>query len=343
MKTLKDVALCAGVSIATVSRVLGGNYPVTERTRQRVLKAIEELDYHPDGVARSLRSAKTYILGILVPDLANPYFMQLVRAVEETVAAFGYHLLVASSNENGQQETDLLRIFVEQRVDGVVMAPATLEPNAVLTSLAERHTPVVLVDRRISGMALDSVREEGRAASEKLVHYVISQGHRKIGLVVRRGRITSAVEREEGFRKAMVASDLAVQEDLVIRGEYDRETGYRAGKQFLTMGEDTPTAVFCANNLITLGLMHAIYEVGQRVPDDVSVVSFGDPFEARFISPQITAVVQNPVEVGIHAARILLRKLQEGGPQATKPEDIVLPTSIRLGDSVGRPHAVSRH
>ena len=159
MKTLKDVALSASVSVATVSRVLGGNYPVAERTRQRVLEAIEELDYHPDGVARSLRSAKTYILGILVPDLANPYFMQLVRALEETVTGFGYHLLVASSNENGQQETDLLRIFVERRVDGVVVAPATLEPNGALTSLAARHTPIVLVDRRISGMALDSVRE----------------------------------------------------------------------------------------------------------------------------------------------------------------------------------------
>ncbi len=335
MNTLKDVALKAGVSIATVSRVLGGEYPVSAVTKQRVLEAVGALDYHPNGVARSLRSAKTHTLGVLVPDLANPYFMKLIRAIENTVNDVGYHLLVASSSENANQERDLLRIFLEKRLDGVVIAPVSLNGSGVFSSFISEMVPVVFVDRTITGLFVDSVREEGRRSSQKLTNYLIDQGHSEIAIINRHGATSTANEREQGFRDAMLSAGIDIQKEYVVAGDYDQETGYRAGKRFLSLGKKTPTAVFCTNNLIALGLLQAVYEVGGHVPNDLSVVSFGDPFTADFISPKMTIVVQNPVQVGTQAARVLLRKL-EGTETQERPEEIILPTSIRLGESVQR-------
>ncbi|PSR22430.1 MAG: LacI family transcriptional regulator [Sulfobacillus acidophilus] len=333
MKTLKDVALYAGVSVATVSRVISGNYPVKETTRKRVLEAIGTLDYHPNGVARSLKNAKTYTLGVLVPDIANPYFVQLVRAVEASVEKLGYHLLVASSDEKASKESELIRVFLEKRLDGMIIAPVSVTPATDWPQLIVNALPIVLVDRILEGIMIDSVREESRQSSKELVTHLLGYGHRAIGIV--NGRTsTTALERESGYREALQEAGIIPPEDFMVRGDYDHKTGYLAGKRFLSHKEQAPTAVFCTNNLIALGFLQAVHELGYRVPEDISIVSFGDPFEATFQSPKMTIVVQNPAEVGRYAAFMLLEKL-DGKPG--KNVEVILPTVIRLGDSVRAP------
>lgn len=333
MKTIKDVALYAGVSVATVSRVISGNYPVKESTRKRVLEAINAMDYHPNGVARSLKNAKTYTLGVLVPDIANPYFIQLVRAVEATVEKFGYHLLVASSDERASKEADLIRIFLEKRLDGMIVAPVSTKPVAGWSQLIIDALPIVLVDRILDGLVIDSVREESQRSSKELVTHLLAYGHRAIGIVNGTASTTS-LEREAGYREALFQAGIVPAQDLIFRGDYDQETGYQAGKRFLSDMASAPTAVFCTNNLIALGFLHAVHELGYRVPEDISIVSFGDPFEAPFQSPKMTIVVQNPAEVGQYAASMLLRKLEDSS--ITRAE-VILPTTIRLGESVCAP------
>ena len=333
MKTLKDVAAKAGVSIATVSRVLAGDYPVSAQTKQRVLGAVQALHYHPNGIARSLRQSKTNTLGVLIPDIANPYFMQVIRAMEKAVDKLGYHLLIASSNENAKQERDLLRIFLEKRLDGVIMAPNSRQASGELLQLFDGQVPVVFVDRTIDGVSANSVHEEGRKASCELVEYLISQGHERIAIVNHSGTITTATEREAGFQDAMARAGLRIRDTDVVWGDYSQETGYRAGKRFLKMVDGSPTAVFCTNNLIALGLLQAVYEAGKTVPDDMSVVSFGDPFPANFMAPKMTIVVQNPAHVGEQAAKLLLRKLDKA-TESDDAEEVILPTHVRLGESV---------
>lgn len=331
MKTLRDVASHAGVSVATVSRVISGDYPVKESTRQRVLEAITVLDYHPNGIARSLKSAKTYTLGVLVPDIANPYFIQLVRAIEAAVEEAGYHLLVASSDENVQKEADLIAVFLEKRLDGIVLAPAAGQTPRGWVSQVRDAVPMVLVDRKLDGLPVGSVREENRQSSKELVAHVLSFGHRSVG-IVSGNRSTTSLEREAGYREALTEAGIELNQEFVYQGDYDQETGYLAGKRFLFDQQNRPTAVFCTNNLIALGFLHAAYELGRRIPDDISVVSFGDPFEAPFMSPKMTIVVQHPAEVGRYAARMLRRKLDSGPKEST--EEVILPTAVRLGESV---------
>ncbi|PSR31063.1 MAG: LacI family transcriptional regulator [Sulfobacillus benefaciens] len=332
MKTLRDVALHARVSVATVSRVISGDYPVKEETRRRVLEAINALDYHPNGVARSLKSAKTYTLGVLVPDMANPYFIQIARALEAVVESSGYHLLVASSDEDAEKEIGLIKVFLEKRLDGMVIAPAAVSLSPELASFLSSTLSVVLIDRVLDGVEVGSVREESRQASKLLVRHLVSQGHREIAMITGRKLTTTSLEREAGYRDALQEAHIPFCETYLMWGDYDQETGYLGGKRFLSMKDRRPSAVFCANNLITLGFLHAVDEVGLRVPDDISVVSFGDPFEATFMTPKMTIVVQNPADVGRFAGRMLLRKLERNST-VHDTEEVVLPTEIRLGSS----------
>lgn len=338
MKTLKDVALDAGVSVATVSRVISGNYPVKESTKKRVLEAIRALDYHPNGIARSLKNAKTYTLGVLVPDIANPYFIQLVRAVEASVEKLGYHLLVASSDEKASKEADLIRVFLEKRLDGMIIAPVSVKPATDWPQLIVNALPTVLVDRIVEGLAIDSVREESQRSSKELVTHLLAYGHRSIGIVNGKAS-TTALERESGYREALFDAGIPPNEDFIFRGDYDQKTGYLAGKRFLSNQGHAPTAVFCTNNLIALGFLQAVHELGYRVPEDISIVSFGDPFEATFQSPKMTIVVQNPAEVGRYAAYMLLQKL-DGNP--SQEVEVILPTVIRLGESVRAPREAAQ-
>lgn len=334
MLTLKDVALLAGVSTATVSRVLSGTYYVTEETKRKVLHAVAAVNYQPNGIARSLRNAKTQTIGVLVPDISNPYFMHIVSSLEDYLSTSEYNLLIASSGESAEKEDALLKVFLEKRVDGLVLAPSRMEMRKAMDAYINQGVPVVLVDRSVQDVAVDTVVEESENSTYDLVRYVISMGHHEIAIINGRSALSTVVEREHGYLRALKDAGIAVRKDYIFQGEYNQQSGYSLGKRLLNMGSDRPTAVFCTNNSIALGVMTACHELKYQIPDDLSLVSFGDLLLPEFVTPRITAILQDPKMVGTVAARILLDRLSLDDRHGV--EEILLPTHVRLGESVKR-------
>lgn len=328
MTTLKDVAKLAGVSTITASRALNGNYYVSEATKRKVMQAVEQLNYKPNVIARSLRNARTSTIGVLVPDISNPYFMSLIRSLEDEVQRQGYHILLASSDDNPDKESEMLDVL-EMRVDAVVVATSfTRETN----SLSDRDVPIVMVDRKIPNVRLSSVIEESEKSSFELVKHLIHFGHRHIAIINSAADISTVDARHKGYERALAQFGIERNSHFECRGQFTKESGYLMCKRLLSTQEERPTAIFCANNTLTHGALLAIRELGLSVPDDVSLVSFGDLPMSELIEPRITAVIQHPENVGKATAEILLKELSHD-KEKDYLENLVLPTHIRLGES----------
>lgn len=331
MTTLKDVARASGVSTATVSRVLSGNGYVSKEVRKRVESVIVQLHYQPNGIARSLRSAKTQTIGVLVPDISNPYFMDLIRSFEEVVSAENYNIVIGSSSEKPEKEKKLIEVFLEKQVDALVLATSRDEISDSVQRCQQQNVPLMLVDRSISGLEVDTIVEENVNGAYELVKYLIAAGHRKIAIINGTSPISTVLERQRGFELAMKDHHLPIPDGYVQQGGFNQESGYILCKRLLKLGSP-PTAIFCSNNFIAVGLIVAVNELGLSIPEDISVVSFGELLVPELIRPRLTAVIQDPVRVGSITGRLLLEKLERDS--RSNVESITLSTHIRLGDSV---------
>jgi LacI family transcriptional regulator len=331
LTTLKDVARAAGVSTATVSRVLSNTGYVSDEIRKRVQKAIDKLHYQPNGIARSLRSAKTHTVGVLVPDISNPYFMEIIRSVENVLSKENYNILVASSDEHPDKERKLLEVFFEKRVDGIILATSHLKDSEFMADFTNSDVPLVLVDRSIDGIQIDTIAEENESSSSELVKYLIAVGHRKIAIINGSAPISTVNERRLGFEKTLKEHGINVPDEYIQEGQFDVETGYLSGKRLLKM-DNPPTAIFCCNNFIAIGLMMVINELKLSIPEDVSIVSFGELLLPELIRPKLTAIIQDPERIGRIAGRLLLDRLN--GNISEIAENITLQPHIRLGESV---------
>lgn len=331
--TIKEVAEKANVSIATVSRVLNNNYPVSEDARLRVLEAIGELNYQPNGVARSLKSKRTHMIGIVVADITNPYFMQIAKGIESVVSNKGYNLIFCSTNENPTRELKLLRLLNEKRVDALVLASCDKDGSYV-RQLIEHGTPVVLVDRKIYGLNADTIVEDNFNAAYNITNYLINKGHRKISIVNGLLNISTGLERFEGFKKALEDNNLPIYKEYILQGNFNREDSYNAVKNMIAkQKDDLPTAIFAANNLMAEGAMIAIYENGLRIPEDISLVSFGDLSVPQLINPKLTLVSQNAYTIGQKAGEIALERIH--GRKDGFKEFVMVP-EMHIGDSVSK-------
>jgi len=329
--TLKDVAEHAGVSTATVSRVLSGTGYVSEEMKSRVLAAVETLNYQLNGIARSLRSARTQVIGVLVPDIANPYYMALVRGLESKMYEWGYNILLASSDENDVKEAQLLKVFLGKRVDGLVMSPASTNSTAAVEFI-NQNVPIVTVDRLLKSLEVDAVVEENENSAFQLVRHLIEQGHQRIGMVNGDLGNSVACERQAGYERALRHFGIQTQPGLILNGKFDQATGHTFVTQFLMREEELPSAIFCGNNFIAMGALIAARERGVQIPSAMSLVSFGEPLMPELIQPRLTAVIQDPWKVGDLAAELLKGRIRgEAKGQARK---LVLPTHIRFGESV---------
>ncbi|MDI6600641.1 MAG: LacI family DNA-binding transcriptional regulator [Thermoanaerobacteraceae bacterium] len=329
--TIKEVAKKANVSIATVSRVLNNNYPVSEDVRLKVLEAISELNYQPNGVARSLKSKRTHMIGIVVADITNPYFMQIAKGVESVVSSKGYNLIFCSTNENPTKELKLLRLLNEKRVDAIVLATCDKD-GSYIKQLIEHGTPVIMVDRKIHGLNADTIVEDNFNAAYNITNYLINKGHKKISVVNGLLSISTGKERFEGFKKALEDNGILLIEKYVLKGNFNREDAYNAVKNMIKeQREDLPTAIFAANNLMAEGAMIAIYEQGLRIPEDISIVSFGDLSVPQLIKPKLTLISQNAYVIGQKAGEIALEKIN--GEKDNYREYVMVP-DLRVGESV---------
>jgi LacI family transcriptional regulator len=335
LSTIRDVARLAGVSVATVSAVLNSKGTVSEKLIKRVTSAAKALDYHPDHVARSLKVRNTHTVGVVVPDITNPFFPEVIQGAENEARGNGYSVILCNTNEDGVLEKHYLRSLFSRRVDGAMLC-STL-PYAGEHLLRERF-PVVLVDRTIPGFVGGMVTTDNRRAAYEATNHLIGLGHTRIAIITGRLDLSVGSERVEGFRKAMQECHLPIRDEYFRCGDFLLESGYRCGMELLKLAEP-PTAVFSCNSSMTLGLMRALSELRVRCPGQVSVVGFDDFVWNQAFSPRLTTVAQPSFELGRRAMQMLIRKIQvaQGHPeQEVESNLVVLRAELRIRESTDR-------
>jgi DNA-binding LacI/PurR family transcriptional regulator len=306
---MKEVARRAGVSTATVSRVISGTTVVSRELRERVQAAIDELDYRPSRVARSLRTHRAKILGVIVSDIRNPYFTAVVRGIEDVANANAHSLLLCNSDEDAAKEELYIQVLLAERVAGVIISP-TDEDSTTCRALVESRIPVVAVDRRLRRVDADMVIVDNVKGASQAVSHLARLGHRRIASIGGPTHISTGRERLEGYKKALVDHGIAVDESLIKIGDFKQDSGYRLAHELLSL-ENPPGAVFVANNLMTLGALCAIHERGLNIPRDVAIVGFDDMPWATSLAPPLTAVAQPTYELGSTAADLLLQRIAD--------------------------------
>jgi DNA-binding LacI/PurR family transcriptional regulator len=321
--TIRDVARAAGVSPTTVSHALSGKRTVSATTRARIERVIEELGYRPNQVAASMTTGRTLTLGMLVPDIANPYFGQLVANVERTAGASGYTVVVGSSELDAELEARHVRRLVDRQVDALVYLGGTATPNQELIDAALGR-PIVAVDEAFSwlpdGAAVITV--DNRVGGMLAAQHLVGLGHERVAIVAGPDALPTARDRTAGF---VDATRRAAREPVVRAADaYTVEAGRRAGAALLATAADI-TGVFCANDLLALGVMQVAAELGRRVPDDLSIVGFDDMFVSPLVTPALTTVRQPLDRIGREAAELAIA-MATGEPG--QPMRRVLPVDL---------------
>lgn len=333
MATMKDVAARAGVSTATVSRALATRHSsVSVETRERVLQAVKELDYHPNHLPRNLRRRSSRILGLVISDIGNPFFTAIARGCEDVAHKHGYRLVLSNTDEDAEREASSLDVMAAERVAGVMLA-STDQATAPIRRLVSIGIPVVALDRRIHGLHVDTVKVDNETASYEAVRHLIDLGHERIAMVGGPDTVSSVRERADGYLRALRTHRLDLGDALLRRGDLRESGGYGIAHELLSLPEP-PTAIFSANNLTTIGVLRALRERRRAVPSDLSLIGFDDLPTGELVEPPLTVVVQPTYQLGVRAAELLLRRVES--PEAPVQE-VVLSATLTLRSSTGPP------
>ncbi|WP_207652949.1 LacI family DNA-binding transcriptional regulator [Anaeromicrobium sediminis] len=331
MITIKDVAKKAGVSIATVSRVMNGNYPVSDKTKKKVMDAIRELGYRPNAIARSLKVNRTYMIGMVVPDISNPYYMEIAKGVERVVSKLGYNLIFCSSNENTEREMDLLNALNEKRVEYILLIP-TINDSYRINGLLKKGMKIVLIDRHLPFVETDSIVIDNFEASYKLIEYAIKRGHKKIGIINGLMRVSTARERYEAFRKALEDYDIPFNPKYSVCGDFIMEKSYKEVKNMIIKNrKNLPTMIFATNNKMAEGAIIAIKEMNLNIPRDISLGSFGELSVPQLIHPQITTITHDAFEMGRLVGEVVSEKIDN---RVSEYKNIVMNSAIKFKGSI---------
>jgi LacI family transcriptional regulator len=327
--TIKEVAQRAGVSTATVSRVLSGVDEVSGDLQNRVLEAVQALNYHPNQLGRNLRRQATNIIGFLVTDFQNPFFTSVMRGIQDVLHEKAYVLLTANSDENLAQEKLHLNIFRAQGVAGIIFTPS--QTNYSLHQNFIQGLPTVAVDRRPLGLSVDSVTVDNFNGVRVAIRHLVEKGYHRIGFIAGLPQTFTALERLRGYQVALEDARIGLDRNLIQEGFFSQEGGRQAMNNLLDLPEP-PTAVLTANNLMTLGALQVIHERCMKIPDDIAVVGFDDMPWAASLQPPLTVIEQPTYDIGRTAASLLLERLNN-------PElpfrDIVLETKLIVRASLG--------
>lgn len=330
MTTIRDVAKRAGVAPITVSRVVNNNGYVTSDKRQRVEAAILELNYIPNVLGTSLRSKKTLTLALVLSDITNPFWTTVARGVEDTANQHGYHIIIGNTDESPQKQEDYLIFLMKKQVDGFLVVPASYQP---LETLQKRRIPFVVLDRRVPESPVDSVRGDSVGGAYTLTKHLLALGHQRIAIITGRHDHSTAIDRVEGYRRAMEEVGLHGNME-VYWGSYNQDTGYECTQELLARSPRC-TGIVASNNFIAIGSMRALRDAGVRVPTDMSVAAFDDLPAAITIDPFFTVAAQPAYEMGQIATKLLLSRLTTEEPY--EPQEIVLPIEMIVRKSSSIP------
>jgi LacI family transcriptional regulator len=329
MPTIHDVAKRAGVASITASRVISGSGYASQEVRERVEKAAAELGYVPNSLARSLRSRRTHTLALVVTDITNPYFTTLARGVEDAASRAGFNVIFCNSDESLEKESNYIHLLLQKQVDGFLLVPAQGNSHS-LEAIRSRGTPLVVLDRRVPGAVVDTVRCDSEDGAYQLTRLLLELGHRRIAILSGPHGVSTADDRVAGFQRALAEAGIDLPEEMLLRGELTPESGAAMTRAALALNP-RPTALLAGNNFITIGAMKALQEAGLSVPEQIALVGFDDLPPAMVAFPFFTVVSQPAYEMGSRAAELLLDRLETPG----EAQEIVLPAQIIVRHSSG--------
>lgn len=312
MVTIKDVAKHANVSITTVSRVLNQTeHAVNSDTRERVLKAIKELGFYPNAMARGLHLKETKTIGLIVQDISNPYYPSIVRGVEDAAQELGYTVILANAYRSRERTTKYLNVLREKRVDGIIFTGGGAVKDAAEDNFFERNDVSTVVIGKSCNAKMPSVQVNNVQASREACEHLIRLGHRQIVTVTGPEDSTTVVDRLEGYRQALMAHGIVYREEFVLRCNFEFDEGYKAVEKFLDVSNDKVTAIFAQNDMMAIGIMKALKEKGLKIPEDIAVIGFDNIPLASFVTPMLSTVAVPIYELGRTAMRIM-SDLQSG-------------------------------
>jgi len=335
--SIYDVAREAGVSVFTVSAVVNNKSHVRKKLRDRVEVVIRKLNYRPNLIARSLAKQRTHTIGMIVPDIGNPFFPMVVRGAEDAAQRHGYNLLLCNSDDRVDKEESAVELLLSKRVDGILLTKAAGDFRPPLRKMVkEVNVPFVLVMRTYPKLTKDAVITDDWQGAYDAVSHLARAGRRRIGLICGPLKISNAMARWQGFHDALKAKNLTYEPDLVIEGDYRIESGFRAGHALLSR---RPDGIYVANYLMTIGLLKAAEEMGLRCPEDFGLVSFDDYPWLGIFHPRLTTVELPKHQLGSEAAELLIRRIMGDASKAVVKK---LQPELRIRESCGFAMHVSR-
>ncbi len=325
MSTIRDVAVRAGVSTTTVSHVINGTRKVEPATAARVQSAVDELHYRPNAVARSMRRGRTHTVGIVIPDIANPFFGDLARSLEDHMFEAGYSAIICNSDGDQAKEARYLDVLLSKKVDGLLLIAAS-QPSEHLVHLVESGPPAIVIDRALGDLPVAHVLVENRRGGYLAGRHLLELGHRDIGVIAGPGGLGTSARRLEGFQDALDEAGVELADGRLYVGDFHTASGRTAMDSWLRRGLP-PSAVFAENDLMAIGALSAAHAAGIDVPGGLSVVGFDGIAFGADVTPPLTTVAQSVNDVAAAAVELLFERLRD---TATAPRLIELPVALMI-------------
>lgn len=321
--TIFDIAKEAEVSIATVSKVVNNTGRISDKTRKKVLEIIEKHNYTPNSLATALTGKFSYTLGLIIPNLANPFFGEIAKSVEDRARELGFSVMICSTDYDADREASYFTLLQKKRVDGVIILSGFEDQQTITRNLVKPNMPVALIARDIPTISINSVSIDDFVGGYEAAKHLIGLGHRRMGLIVE--NIRCAKERVRGFNQALEEHDLQLDESLVLLGEATVPNGKKLALQLLS-GDEPPTAIFATNDLLAIGTIQAANEHGLKVPQDVSVIGFDNTMLATITDPPLTTIAQPMEQMGRQIVDLLVQELK--GDVTHKQRIVLLPELV---------------
>lgn len=332
MANLKDVAKKAGVSIATVSRVINKTGKVDPVTENLINKVIKELNYKPSIAAQRLRNHnnKSRLIGLILPDIQNPFYVDVIHGVEEMVWKDGYAVVIGNFSQDKKKEELYIDIFQSESISGFIVAPVDGKDKKV-KKLIKSGSPVVCVDKGMDNDETDVVLMDNEKGAFTAVDHLIKCGHKKIALIAGSKEIPTSFQRIQGYKKALEFNGLEINEDYIVSKSSTQKSGVELTEYLLKL-PNPPSAIFTGNNLITLGALETIHKIGLKIPEEIALIGFDDMPWSYALNPPLTAVRQSGFEIGQRAAELLLQRMQNPDRAVAK---LILKTELIIRKSCG--------
>ena len=330
MATVADVAKAAGVSVSTAARVLSGHGYASEETRRVVLEAARDLGYVPNQIARSLRTRRSRMIGLLIGDVENAFYSTIAKNVESVAKDAGYHVVLCNSNDDPEIEREYLKLLDGMRIDGLIVTP-TSRNRTLFGRLLQKDIAIIQVDRKVEGLAADAILVDNEAGAHAAVQHLIDAGHSNIGILPGDLDVPTARQRLAGYERALKEAGIPIRDELVKAGSFHRDHAIEDATD-LIRAHPSPSAIFAANNILAEATLMVLAELDLKVPRDMSLVAFDDVQWMGMVNPPITSVRQPVADLARGAAELMLRRLREEGQGP--PSTIVFRTELLERGSV---------